>query len=357
MTKKERLEFEKMLLNKFIMSGKNLFSAEAAFAPLLKKVIEHALSAEMDFYLNSDERAKGNKRNGKGQKRLKSSFCSFEIDTPEDRQSSFVPKLVKKRQIILADPFCEKIMGLYGLGMSYRDSSSHIKALYDTGISQNLLTRIVDQVMPRVKAWQHRPLESLYCIVWLEVMHYKIKVGGKITHNTRYKILGVTKEGTSEVLGIYIGEREGVRFWEQVLTDLKNRGLKNILIACTDDLEGLTEAILSVYPKAHVKPGLIHQIRNSLKCIASEDHEAFRSDLKKIYKAVNQEEAEDQVLNLEKKWGTKYPEVLESWQLNWEQLFQHIEYTPPIRKLIYTINETEDFVILPVLGQNISLTL
>ena len=262
----------------------------------------------------------GNKRNGKGKKTIKSGYGTFDIDTPQDRQSSFEPELVKKRQTILADNLSDKIIGLYGLGMSYRDISSHIKEMYDTDISHTVLGQITDRIIPDVKAWQNRPLEPLYCIVWLDAMHYKVKVDGRITHKALYNILGINKEGRKEILGMYLSESEGANFWLQVLTDLNNRGLKDILIACTDNLRGFTDAILSIFPKAQVQLCIVHQIRNSLKYIASKDQKEFMRDLKLVYRATNKEVAEDELLNLEVKWGSKYPVVIESWQRNWEQL-------------------------------------
>jgi len=342
MRKEEQTEFEKKVLDQF-MSGKNLFGKDGAFAPMLKNVIEKALEAEMEGHLDESERSIGNKRNGRGKKTLKSGFGTFDIDTPQDRQSSFEPELVKKRQTILADNLSEKIIGLYGLGMSYRDISAHIKEMYDTDISHTVLGQITDKIVPDVKAWQNRPLEPLYCIVWLDAMHYKVKVDGKITHKALYNILGINKEGYKEILGMYISESEGANFWLQVLTDLNNRGLKDILIACTDNLRGFTDAILSVFPKAQVQLCIVHQIRNSLKYIASKDQKEFMRDLKLVYRATNKEMAEDRLLDLEEKWGGKYPVVIESWQRNWEQLSQYFQYTEPIRKIIYTTNAVEGF--------------
>ncbi|WP_265164273.1 IS256 family transposase [Salinimicrobium tongyeongense] len=342
MTTEEQQNLEKKALEQFI-SGKSLFGKDGAFAPMLKNFIEKALEAEMDSHLNEEERSGGNKRNGKGKKKIKSGFGSFEINTPQDRQSSFEPELVKKRQTILADNLSEKIIGLYGLGMSYRDISSHIKEMYDTDISHTVLSQITDKIIPDVKAWQSRPLDSLYCIVWLDAMHYKVKVEGKIEHKALYNILGINKEGYKEVLGMYISESEGANFWLQVLTDLQNRGLEDILIACTDNLKGFTNAILSVFPKTQVQLCIVHQIRNSLKYIASKNQKEFMRDLKKVYRAVNKEIAEDELLNLEEKWGQKYPVVIDSWQRNWEELSQYFQYTEPIRRIIYTTNAVEGF--------------
>jgi len=342
MTTQEQKDFEKKVLEQF-MSGKNLFGQDGAFAPMLKNVIEKALQAEMDGHLDEGERTKGNKRNGKGKKTLKSGFGTFDIDTPQDRQSSFEPELVKKRQTILADNLSEKIIGLYGLGMSYRDIAAHIKEMYDTEISHTVLSQITDRIIPDVKAWQNRPLEPLYCIVWLDAMHYKVKVDGRIEHKALYNILGINKEGYKEILGMYISESEGANFWLQVLTDLSNRGLKDILIACTDNLRGFTEAIMSIFPKTQVQKCIVHQIRNSLKYIASKDQKEFMRDLKPVYRATSKELAEDALLALEEKWGSKYPVVIESWQNNWEELSQYFQYTGPIRRMIYTTNAVEGF--------------
>ena len=342
MRKEEQTEFEKKVLDQF-MSGKNLFGKGGAFAPMLKNVIEKALEAEMEGHLDEAQRTKGNKRNGKGRKTVKSGYGTFDIDTPQDRQSSFEPEIVKKRQTILADNLSDKIIGLYGLGMSYRDISAHIKEMYDTDISHTVLSQITDRIIPDIKAWQNRPLEPLYCIVWLDAMHYKVKVEGKIEHKALYNILGINKEGYKEILGMYISESEGANFWLQVLTDLNNRGLKDILIACTDNLKGFTDAILGIFPKAQVQLCIVHQIRNSLKYIASKDQKEFMRDLKLVYRANNKEVAEDGLLDLEEKWGDRYPVVIESWQRNWEQLSQYFQYTEPIRKIIYTTNAVEGF--------------
>lgn len=342
MTQDELNKIEKKALEQ-LTTGKSLFGKDGAFAPLLQNFLDKALEAEMDGHLDQAERSQGNKRNGKGSKKLKTGVGTFDIKTPQDRHSSFEPGIVKKRQTILADNLSDKIIGLYGLGMSYRDICSHIHEMYDTEISHNVLTEITDRIIPDIKAWQNRPLDPLYCIVWLDAMHYKVKVDGKIKHRALYNILGINKDGYKEVLGMYISESEGANFWLQVLTDLQNRGLEDILIACTDNLRGFTEAILSIFPKTEVQLCIIHQIRNSMKYVASKDQKEFMTDLKLVYRATSKEVAEDQLLNLEGKWGKKYPVVIESWQNNWEHLSQYFKYTQPIRKLIYTTNAVEGF--------------
>ncbi len=194
---------------------------------------------------------------------------------------------------------------------------AHIKEMYDTEISHSVLTEITDRILPDIKAWQRRPLDEMYCIVWLDAMHFKVKEDGKVRHKAVYNILGIDRNGHKDVLGMYISESEGANFWLQVLTDLNNRGLKDILIACTDNLKGFTDAILSIFPKTDVQLCIVHQIRNSLKYVASKDQKEFMRDLKLVYRANGKEEAEDELLNLEEKWGKKYPVVIQSWNDNW----------------------------------------
>lgn len=340
--KEEQELLEKKAIEQF-KSGKSLFGKDGAFAPLLKSFLEKALEAEMEVHLGESERLKGNKRNGKSTKRIKSSEGTFDLEVPTDRHSSFEPELVRKRQVILAENLSDKIIGLYGLGTSLRDISAHIKELYDTDISHTVLSQITDKIIPDVKAWQRRSLDPMYCIVWLDAMHYKVRQEGKVIHKALYNILGINKEGYKEVLGMYVSESEGANFWLQVLTDLQNRGLEDILIACTDNLKGFTNAILSVFPKTTTQLCIVHQIRNSLKYIASKDQKEFLKDLKKVYRAINKQVAEEELLLLEEKWGSKYPVVIESWQNNWEELSQYFEFSEPIRKIIYTTNAVEGF--------------
>jgi len=326
-----------------LKTGKSLFGKDGAFAPMLKEFIEAALEAEMESHLDSESRLQGNKRNGKGKKTIKSGLGSFEIQTPQDRHSSFEPELVKKRQTILADNLQDKIIGLYGLGMSLRDISDHIKEMYDTDISHTVLSQITDRIIPKVKAWQNKPLETVYCIVWLDAMHYKVRHEGQVQSRAVYNILGINPQGRKEILGTYVSESEGANFWLQVLTNMHNRGLKDILIACTDNLKGFTEAIESVYPKVEVQSCIVHQIRNSVKYVASKDQREFMRDLKKVYKADTKDLAELALLELEEKWGDKYPIVIQSWQNNWNKLSTYFQYTAEIRKMIYTTNAVEGY--------------
>lgn len=342
MTNKEFEAFKAKALEQ-LKSGQSLTGKDGVFAPLLKSFIEATLESEMEGHLGGSERKQGNKRNGKKSKTIKSSAGALEISTPQDRQSSFDPQLIKKRQTILADSLESKILGLYGRGMSFRDISDQIEEMYDMEISHTVLSEITDRVLPEVKAWQNRPLAPLYAIVWLDAMFFKVRHEGKVKSRALYNILGINKDGRKELLGMYISETEGANFWLQVLTDLQNRGLEDILIACTDNLKGFSEAILSVFPKTEVQSCIIHQIRNSLKYVASKDSKVFMKDLKLVYKADTIDIAEMELLKLEEKWGKKYPVVIDSWNRNWDKLSTYFAYTPPIRKIIYTTNAVEGY--------------
>jgi putative transposase len=342
MAKTELTEFERTVLEQF-KSGKSLFGKGGAFAPLLQSFLEKALDAEMESHLDEEERDQGNKRNGRGVKTIKSSSGEFTISTPQDRNSTFEPEIVKKRETILAENLESKIIGLYGLGMSLRDISKHIEEMYDTSISHTVLSQITDKVLPDIKAWQSRPLEAVYPILWMDAMHYKVKEDGRIVHKAIYNIIGVNRAGHKDVLGMYLSESEGANFWLQVLTDLNNRGIEDVLIASTDNLKGFSEAIQSVFPKAQIQTCVVHQIRNSIKYIASKDQKEFMRDLKLVYRADTKGLAETELENLSDKWEGKYPVVIKSWRANWEKLSTYFQYTKPIRKIIYTTNTVEGY--------------
>lgn len=324
-------------------TGQPLLGKDGAFAPLLKQFLESALDAELSAHLDEEEREKGNRRNGSGKKIIKSSDGSFELETPRDREGTFEPEIVKKRETILADNLEKMIIGMYGLGTSLRDISGHIKEMYDTDISAATLSAITDRIIPQVIEWQSRPLEDVYCIVWLDAMHYKVKDGAKMHNRAVYNILGITIEGRKELLGMYVSENEGANFWLSVLTDLQNRGLKDILIACIDNLKGFSEAIVSIFPQTEVQSCIVHQIRNSLKYVASKNQKEFVKDLKEIYQASTKELAEKNLKALDEKWGKKYPVVINSWINNWHKLSTYFKYSEHIRKIIYTTNAIEGF--------------
>jgi len=339
------LEYEvmKQKLKEQFRTGKSLFSKGGAFAPLLEDLINSMLEGELDAHLDDDERRIGNRKNGKGSKVLKTSAGSIEINTPRDRLGSFEPEIVKKRETIMAASLEDKIIGLYSLGTSLRDISTHIKETYDTDISAATLSSITDKVIPLVQEWQHRPLENLYCIVWLDAMYYKVKEEGRTQTRCVYNILGINKDGRKDVLGMYVSQSEGANFWLGVITDLKQRGLDDILIACIDNLKGFDEAIRTIYPSTEIQTCVVHQIRNSIKYVASKDQKAFIADLKPVYRADTEEQALTELDALKEKWGKKYPMVIDSWERNWGKLSTYFKYPPAIRKLIYTTNTIEGY--------------
>jgi transposase-like protein len=343
--KEQMNEYEalkKKVLEQF-KKGENLLGKKGAFQPLLKEFLESALQAEVDEHLDEGERQSGNRRNGTSKKVIKSADGTFELETPRDRFGSFEPEIVKKRETVLADHLEEKIIGLYGLGMSLRDISSHIEEMYGTEVSATTLSAITDRVIPKVKEWQGRPLDDLYCIVWMDAMHYKVKEDGKVKNRAVYNILGITKSGHKELLGMYVSENEGANFWLSVLTDLQNRGVEDMLIVCIDNLKGFSEAIVNVFPNAEVQSCIVHQIRNSLKYVASKNQKEFMADLKLVYQADTKEIAELRLDDLEAKWGLKYPVVINSWRNNWHKLSSYFKYNKEVRKIIYTTNTIEGF--------------
>jgi len=326
-----------------LRSGKSLFGKDGAFAPLLKDILEAALEGEMEVHLDDEQRANGNRKNGKNRKRLKTADGTIDLETPRDRASSFEPQIIKKRETILAESLESKIIGMYGHGMSLRDISAHIKDMYDTEISAATLSSITDKVIPLVKEWQARPLEPLYCIVWLDAMFYKVKEEGKVVNRCVYNILGINTDGRKELLGMYVSESEGANFWLSVLANLQQGGVSDILIACIDNLKGFSEAIATIFPSTAVQTCVVHQIRNSIRYIASKDQKPFMADLKPVYQAVSKEEAESQLDQLDEKWGKKYPVVIDSWRRNWDRLTTYFQYSEAIRRLIYTTNTIEGF--------------
>ena len=345
MNREEQLDYELMKQKALeqLRSGKSLYGKDGAFAPLLKSFLDSALEAELESHLDKDERLSGNRRNGKTTKDIRTSSGTISVQTPRDRSSTFEPEIIRKRETILAESLENKIIGMYGLGMSLRDISKHIKDMYDTDISHTTLSAITDKVIPEVKEWQSRPLEELYTIVWLDAMHYKVKEDHRMVSHAVYNILGIDRNGHKELLGMYVSQSEGANFWLSVLTDLQNRGVKDILIACIDNLNGFPAAINTVFPQTEIQTCIVHQIRNSLKYVASKDQKTFMKDLKPVYQAETLDLAELRLEELDEKWGKKYEKVLESWRRNWSKLTTYFRYDAAVRKLIYTTNTIEGF--------------
>lgn len=329
-----------------LKTGRPLLGKNGALAPLFKSFLEAALEAEMENHLQQElpEETPSNRRNGHGSKQLRTSEGTMELSTPRDRSGSFEPEIVRKRQTILADNLEERIIGMYGLGMSLRDISGHIKEMYDTDISHTVLSEITDRVIPAIRLWQEHPLDSVYTIVWLDAMYYKVKgEGGHIVTRCLYNVLGIDLEGRKHLMGMYISESEGSKFWLSVLTDLQQRGVKDILIACIDNLGGFEEAIVGIFPKTEVQSCIVHQMRNTIKYVASKDTKAVVKDAQLIYRASSKETGEQHLDDFEKKWGKKYPIVIRSWRANWHKLSTFFKYSADIRKLIYTTNTIEGY--------------
>jgi putative transposase len=326
-----------------IREGKPITGEGGIFSPLIKQIVEAALEGELDQHLDQTRDKEGNRRNGHTQKNLKSSLGGIEIFAPRDRSGSFTPQTVEKRQTILPGDLENKILGLYGLGMSYSDIQTHLKEMYGITVSDGTINAITDRVIPTIREWQSRPLERLYAIVWMDAIHFKIREDGKVITKAVYTILGVNMKGKKEVLGLYLGQNESATFWLQVLTDVSQRGVEDILIASIDNLRGFADAIENIFPKTEVQLCVIHQIRNSIKYIPWKNSREFLKDLKQVYKASSLELAEHNLDILEEKWGKQYPLVIKSWRTNWIRLSQYFKYPEPIRKLIYTTNTVEGY--------------
>jgi len=321
-----------------VKQGHPIDGKDGILAPLIKQLVEAALEAELDSHLSQEVR---NRKNGKTTKQMKSSVGAFELSVPRDRNGTFEPQIVKKHQTHMSDAIEEKILSLYALGNSYAQIAEHIEEIYGVRFSKATISAVTDKIIPLLQEWRQRPLQPLYPFVWLDAIHYKIKEEGRYVTKAVYTILGIGLDGKKEVLGLYLSESEGANFWLQVLTDLHNRGVEDILIASVDGLKGFPEAIRSIFPKTDVQLCVIHQIRNSLRYVASKHQKAFMQDLKEVYRAVSKEAAQAALERLEEKWGGKYPIVIQSWRNNWEHLTYYFKFPQEIRKIIYTTNIIE----------------
>lgn len=260
-----------------LRAGQDLTGKDGFLTPLIKQITEAALKAELEQHMESDEQP--NRKNGSTKKTVKSSVGAFELDTPRDRAGSYEPKLVKKNQTKLTDEIDRKILSMFSLGMSYRDIRGHVEDMYGIDVSEATITGVTDRLIPELKEWQQRPLEALYPFVWLDAIHFKVKEDGRYVSKAVYTILGLNVEGKKELLGLHLSESEGANYWLSILTDLHNRGVKDILIACVDGLKGFPEAIASIYPNTEVQECVIHQIRNSIKYVASKHQKEFMAEM------------------------------------------------------------------------------
>lgn len=326
-----------------IREGKNLSGKDGAFSNLLKEVIEASLEGELDEHLKEND--EGNRRNGKTSKQVKTEYGTVDINNPRDRSGSFEPEVLPKRKTTLGEGLEAKIISLYSLGMSHQDIMDHVRDLYGTEVSSGTITAVTDRLLPEIEQWQARALESVYAFLYLDGLYFKSRnAEGKIIKKVAYTVLGIDLEGNKDILGIYMFEGgESAKMWMQVLSDLKERGVQDILIACVDNLSGFREAITSIFEDTEVQLCVIHQIRNSLKYVGWRDRKAVAKDLQWIYKASGLQNAETGLKQFEEKWGEKYPAVIKSWRSNWNELSKMYDFPAEIRKMIYTTNIIEGY--------------
>jgi transposase-like protein len=318
----------------------------ADFSRLLKKMaVEAALGAEMEEHLGYGKheargRGTGNSRNGHSHKTLKGDHGEVEIDTPRDRNGTFEPQLVRKGQTRLTQ-FDDQILALYAKGMSTRDIVATFKEMYDADVSPGLISKVTDAVMDQVLEWQSRPLDDLYPIVYLDCIVLKVRQDKRVINKALYLALGINPEGQKELLGLWLAETEGAKFWLSVLTELQNRGLRDIFIAAVDGLTGFPEAINTAYPQTRIQLCIVHMVRNSLKFVSWKDRKAVAADLKKIYRSLTVDEAEQELVAFAATWDQKYPSISQSWRRHWPNLITLFDYPDEIRKVIYTTNAIE----------------
>lgn len=323
----------------------DLIGENGLLKQLTKALVERALEAEMAEHLGHDKHAPvknatGNPRNGKSRKTLKGDFGELPIEIPRDRAGSFEPQLIPKHQTRWTG-FDDKIISLYARGMTVREIQQHLSEMYGTEISPTLISNVTDAVIDEVKLWQSRPLDSIYPIVYLDCIHAKVRDAGSVRAKAVYLAIGVNMDGHKEVLGLWVAQTEGAKFWLSVVTELKNRGVQDIFIACVDGLKGFPEAIETVYPQATVQLCIVHMVRNSLNYVGWNKRKEVAADLKLIYSSATLAEAEMALLDVEHQWGESYPLIAKSWRNNWQRIIPFFDYPPEIRRVIYTTNAIE----------------
>jgi len=338
----------KDLIDKVMSNYKNpedLLGENGILKQLTKALVERALEAELEDHLGHGRNEpvtneSRNVRNGRSRKTLKGEFGEIPIDIPRDRDGSFEPKLVGKHQTRWTG-FDDKIISMYARGMTVREIQGHLEEMYGTEVSPTLISSVTDAVMDEAKAWQMRPLDALYPIVYLDCIHAKVRDNGIVRTKAVYLALGVNMEGQKELLGLWVAQTEGAKFWLQVVTELKNRGVQDIFIACVDGLKGFPEAIETIFPKTDVQLCIVHMVRYSLNYVSWKMRKEVAADLKAIYACVSAEQAERQLAAFDEKWGKAYPPIVQSWQRNWARIIPFFDYPPEIRRIIYTTNAIE----------------
>ena len=342
----------KEMLKAYVDSQKFSSTTEImdAMKEMFRDVLQQVMESELDTALGYEksqrmsdsgvENKPRNYRNGYSKKTVKTQLGAVDVKVPRDRNGEYEPQIIGKYSRN-ADGMEEKILGLYACGMSQRDISEQIKNLYDVDISPELVSKISEKIMPEVAAWQNRPLEAVYPFVFLDAIHYKVKENHQYQTKAAYVVLGVTMDGTKDILGVWIGEHESSKFWLNVLNDLKSRGVLDVYLFCVDGLKGFVKAIGSVYPRSQVQRCIVHQIRSSTRFVSYKDIKPLMADLKKVYTAVTENEALENLMAFKDKWGKQYPSCIKSWEDSWDILSTFFAYPPEIRKIIYTTNIIE----------------
>ena len=323
----------------------DLIGEHGLLKQLTKALVERALQAEMAEHLGHDKHetvnnATGNTRNGKSRKTLKGEFGELPIEIPRDREGSFEPLIISKHQTRWAG-FDDKILSLYARGMTTREIQQHLTEMYGTEVSPTLISTVTDGVMDEVKQWQSRPLDAVYPVIYLDCIHAKVRDAGSVRTKAIYLAIGINMEGHKEILGLWIAQTEGAKFWLSVVTELKNRGVQDIFIACVDGLKGFPEAIETVHPHAIVQLCIVHMVRNSLNYVGWNKRKEVAADLRLVYSAATIDEAEQALADFEDKWNNAYPPIARSWRNNWQRIIPFFDYPPEIRRIIYTTNAIE----------------
>ena len=339
---------DKELIDKLLAEYKSpeeIVGENGLLKQLTKAIVERALQAELTTHLGYEKHGvegneQGNTRNGTSSKRLKGEFGTVEIEVPRDRQASFAPKMVPKGETRFAG-FDDKILSLYARGMTTREIQGHLEEMYQVEVSPALISNVTDAVMEEVKGWQTRPLDAIYAIVYLDALVVKMRSEGRVENRAVYVAIGITLAGQKEVLGLWTSANEGAKFWLQVLTELQNRGLRDIFIACVDGLKGFPQAIETVYPKTTVQLCIVHMVRASLNYVNWKERKLVARDLKSIYRAASLEEAERQLASFAQQWDQRYPSISALWRRNWLGIIPFFQFPPEIRKIVYTTNAVE----------------
>lgn len=339
----------KVQIRQFIKDNgiQTAMDAQDALKELFGETLQAMLEAEMEQHLGYEKNDKlgkqtGNRRNGHGQKTVRSDYGEVVLDVPRDREGEFEPVIVGKRQRSVTG-IEDQILALYAKGVSTRDIQDHLLQIYGISVSPTFVSGVTDKVMPLVREWQSRPLSDVYAVVFLDAIHYKVRSEGAITSRAAYMAIGIDLDGQKDVLGMWIGESESAKFWLSVLNELKNRGVRDILICCTDNLSGFSEAIAAAYPMTEVQKCIVHQVRNSIRYVSYKDVKKVTTGLRQVYTSPSEEAALEELERFEDEWGKKYPLIIRSWRSNWHELSTFFKYPPEIRRIIYTTNVIESY--------------